>query len=83
MLCAVDYIFDLLCAINSLQPMKKFVFSVASRATFVGYKLSRVALGTRMIEAWRLSVRERDAKVKGPTRLLFVEKEIMKYSKKP
>ena len=33
MLCAVDYIFNLLCAINSLQPMKKFVFSVASRAT--------------------------------------------------
>ena len=33
MLCAVDYIFNLLCAFNSLQPMKKFVFSVASRAT--------------------------------------------------
>ena len=33
MLCAVDYIFNLLCAINSLQPMKKFVLSVASRAT--------------------------------------------------
>ena len=33
MLCPVDYIFNLLCAFNSLQPMKKFVFSVASRAT--------------------------------------------------
>ena len=33
MLCAVDYIFNLLCAFNSLQPMKKFVFTVASRAT--------------------------------------------------
>ena len=33
MLCAVDYIFNLLCAFNCLQPMKKFVFSVASRAT--------------------------------------------------
>ena len=33
MLCAVDYIFNLLCAVNCLQPMKKFVFSVASRAT--------------------------------------------------
>ena len=33
MLRAVDYIFNLLCAFNSLQPMKKFVFSVASRAT--------------------------------------------------
>ena len=33
MLCAVDYIFNLLCAINSFQPMKKFVFAVASRAT--------------------------------------------------
>ena len=33
MLCAVDYIFNLLCAFNSLQPMKKFVCSVASRAT--------------------------------------------------
>ena len=33
MLCAVDYIFILLRAFNSLQPMKKFVFSVASRAT--------------------------------------------------
>ena len=33
MLCAVDYIFNLLCAFNRLQPMKKFVFSVASRAT--------------------------------------------------
>ena len=32
MLCAVDYIFNLLCAFNCLQPMKKFVFSVASRA---------------------------------------------------
>ena len=31
--CAVDYIFNLLCAFNSLQPMKKFVFSVACRAT--------------------------------------------------
>ena len=33
MLCAVDYIFNLLCAFNSLQPMKKFIISVASRAT--------------------------------------------------
>ena len=33
MLCAVDYIFNLLCAFNCLQPMKKIVFSVASRAT--------------------------------------------------
>ena len=33
MLCAVDYIFNLLCAFNCLQPMKKFVFSVTSRAT--------------------------------------------------
>ena len=33
MLCAVDYIFNLRCAFNFLQPMKKFVFSVASRAT--------------------------------------------------
>ena len=33
MLCAVDYNSNLLCAVNSLQPMKKFVFSVASRAT--------------------------------------------------
>ena len=33
MLCAVDYIFHLLCAFNCLQPMKKFVFPVASRAT--------------------------------------------------
>ena len=33
MLCAVDYIFNLLCTFNCLQPMKKFVFSVASRAT--------------------------------------------------
>ena len=33
MSCAVDYILNLLCAFNSLQPMKKFVFSVASRAT--------------------------------------------------
>ena len=33
MLGAVDYIFNLLCAFNCLQPMKKFVFSVASRAT--------------------------------------------------
>ena len=32
--CAVDYIFNLLCAFNSRQPNKKFVFSVASlRAT--------------------------------------------------
>ena len=33
MLCAADYIFNLLWAFNCLQPMKKFVFSVASRAT--------------------------------------------------
>ena len=33
MLCAVDYILNLLCAFNCLQPKKKFVFSVASRAT--------------------------------------------------
>ena len=33
MSCAVDYIFNLLCAFNFLQPIKKFVFSVASRAT--------------------------------------------------
>ena len=33
MLCAVDYIFNLLGAFNCLQPMKKIVFSVASRAT--------------------------------------------------
>ena len=36
MLCAVDYIFNLLCAFNSLQLMKKFVFSVAFRATGSG-----------------------------------------------
>ena len=33
MLRAVDYIFNLLCAFNSLEPMKKFVFPVASRTT--------------------------------------------------
>ena len=33
MLCAVDYIFNLLSAVNCLQPMNKFVFSFASRAT--------------------------------------------------
>ena len=33
MLCPVHYIFNLLCAFNSLQPRKKFVFSIASRAT--------------------------------------------------
>ena len=33
MLRAVDYIFNLLCAFNFLKPMKKFVFSVASRTT--------------------------------------------------
>ena len=33
MLCAVDYTFNLLCSFNSLQPMKKSVFSVGSRAT--------------------------------------------------
>ena len=33
MLRAVDYIFNLLCAFNCLEPMKKFVFSVASRTT--------------------------------------------------
>ena len=33
MLCAVDNILNLFCAFNFLQPMKKFVFSVASRAT--------------------------------------------------
>ena len=33
MLCAVDYMFNLPCAFNCLQPMKKFVFFVASRAT--------------------------------------------------
>ena len=33
MLYPVDYIFNLLCAFNSLQPMKKFILSVASRAT--------------------------------------------------
>ena len=33
MLCAVDYIFNLLRAFNYLQPMKKFVFSVAFRPT--------------------------------------------------
>ena len=33
LLSAVDHIFNLLCAFNCLQPMKKFVFSVASRAT--------------------------------------------------
>ena len=33
MLCAVDYIFNLLCAFNYLQPLKKFVFSVAFRPT--------------------------------------------------
>ena len=32
MLCAVDYTLNLLCAFNSLQPMKKFVFAVAQRA---------------------------------------------------
>ena len=33
MLSVVDYTLNLLCAFNSLQPMKKFVFAVASRAT--------------------------------------------------
>ena len=33
MLCVVDYISNLLCTFNFLQPMKKFVFSIASRAT--------------------------------------------------
>ena len=33
MLCAVDYIFNFICAFNWLQPMKKIVFSIASRAT--------------------------------------------------
>ena len=33
MLCSVDYIFNLLCAFNFLQPMKNFIFSLASRAT--------------------------------------------------
>ena len=33
LLYAVDYIFNLLCAFICLQPMKKFVFSIASRAT--------------------------------------------------
>ena len=33
MLCAIGCIFNLLCAFNFLQPTKKFVFSVASRAT--------------------------------------------------
>ena len=33
MLSALDHIFNLLCVFNSVQPMKKFVFSVASRAT--------------------------------------------------
>ena len=33
MLCVVNYIFNLLCSFNCLQPMKKIVFSVASRAT--------------------------------------------------
>ena len=33
MLYAVNYIFGLLCAFNSLKPMKKIVFSVASRGT--------------------------------------------------
>ena len=47
MLCAVDYIFNLLCAFNYLKPMKKLVFSVRPEP-LVGYKLSRVALGTRM-----------------------------------
>ena len=52
MLCANHCIFNLLCAFNCFQPMKKIVFSVASRA----YKLSRVALGTRMNPKWRLPV---------------------------
>ena len=33
MLCAVDYIFNFICAFNWLQTMKKIVFSIASRAT--------------------------------------------------
>ena len=33
MLCAVDYTFNFLCPFNSPQPMKEFVFAVASRAT--------------------------------------------------
>ena len=33
MLCAVDCSLNFLCPFNYLQPMKKFVFSVASRAT--------------------------------------------------
>ena len=33
MLCAVYYIFNLICAFNCLQSMEKFVFSDASRAT--------------------------------------------------
>ena len=49
MLRAVDYIFNLLCAFICLQPMKKIVFSVASRATGrLQIKPSDVALGTRM-----------------------------------
>ena len=31
-MCSRLYFFNLLCAFNCLQPMKKFVFSVASRA---------------------------------------------------
>ena len=33
MLCPVHYIFNLLCAFDSFQPRKKFVFPVTSRAT--------------------------------------------------
>ena len=51
MLCAVDYIFNLLCAFNCLQPMKKSYFPLRPE-TLVGYKLSRVDLGTRMGLMW-------------------------------
>ena len=48
MLCAVIYIFNLLCAFNRLQPMKNSYFPLRPEP-LVGYKLSRVALGTRMV----------------------------------
>ena len=47
MLCAVDDIFNLLCAVNSLQPMKNSYFPLRPEL-LVSSKLSRVALGTRM-----------------------------------
>ena len=52
MLCAVDYnFFNFFCAFNCLQPMKKFVFSVASRATGRLQIKPSGSVGTRMAYA--------------------------------